>query len=92
MAPTRAQVWIEGRVQGVYFRSYTCNWAEEAGVCGWVKNLPDGNVEAVFEGEEEDIREVIGFIKQGPPYAQVTGIKVNWMEPTGEFNSFSIRY
>ncbi|MBI4743282.1 MAG: acylphosphatase [Actinobacteria bacterium] len=92
MAKTRAHVFIDGKVQGVYFRSYLCEKAGESNVTGWVKNLADGRVEAVLEGEEENIVKMIGFCKEGPPSAKIIDLKVDWFGYTGEFSSFSIKY
>ena len=88
----RAHVFISGRVQGVFFRSETKHEAKKLGVKGWVRNLPDGKVEAVFEGEQENVRELIRFCKQGPSGARVTGADVFWENYTGEFRNFEIRY
>lgn len=84
---------MEGRVQGVYFRSYTRRQAESLGITGWVRNCPDGQVEAVLEGEEKDVHRMIDWCRLGPPGAYVTDVKVQW-EPydKGEFDSFHIRY
>jgi acylphosphatase len=88
----RAHVVIRGRVQGVFFRSETKDEAEKLGVSGWVRNTSDGKVEAVFEGEQENVQELIEFCKQGPPGARVTGIDVTWENYTGEFRDFEIRH
>lgn len=88
----RAHVWISGRVQGVFFRSETQEKARKHGVKGWVRNLPDGRVEAVFEGEENAVNELIEFCKRGPPGAVVTDVKVVMENFTGEFKDFVIRY
>jgi acylphosphatase len=88
----RAHVLISGRVQGVFFRSETKYEAQKLGVKGWVRNLPDGTVEAVFEGEQENVKELIKFCKQGPLGARVTGIDVVWENYTGEFKDFEIRH
>jgi acylphosphatase len=88
----RAHVYVSGRVQGVFFRYETKGLADELGVKGWVRNLPDGRVEAVFEGEEELVRRMVEFCKKGPPGARVTDVKVEWEEYRGEFNRFSIRH
>jgi len=61
-------------------------------VNGWVRNLPDGRVEALFEGEKDRVLELIEFCKRGPPGARVKHIEVRWEEPTGEFKDFQIRY
>jgi acylphosphatase len=87
----RAHVFISGRVQGVFFRSETKYEAKERGVNGWVRNLPDDRVEAVFEGEEEDVKRVIEFCKRGTPAARVGNADVMWENYSGEFRDFEIR-
>lgn len=79
----RAHVHISGRVQGVFFRATTVEHAEKHGVSGWVKNLPDGRVAAVFEGEQEDVERMIEFCHEGPARAQVEDVTVDWEEPHG---------
>ncbi|MGB9853418.1 MAG: acylphosphatase [Candidatus Bathyarchaeales archaeon] len=88
----RAHVFVSGRVQGVFFRYETRNEARMRDVKGWVRNMPDGRVEAVIEGEEEAVKELIEFCKQGPPGARVTKVDVTWENYTGEFKDFEIRY
>ncbi len=66
MAPTRAHVYVSGRVQGVFFRAFVSEKAMELGLTGWVKNIPDGRVEAVFEGEKEKVEQVIVTCREGP--------------------------
>ena len=88
----RAHVFISGRVQGIFFRSETRNEAKKLGVKGWVRNLPDGRVEAVFEGEQENAKKLIEFCKRGPPGARVTNMDVIWENYTGEFRNFEVRY
>jgi len=88
----RAHVVIAGRVQGVFFRSETKHEAQKLGVKGWVRNLPDGRVEAVLEGEEENVKKLIGFCRRGPPGARVTDVDVIWENYVGEFRNFEIRY
>jgi len=92
MAQRRAHVTIKGHVQGVYFRSSTRDRAKRFGVDGWVKNLANGDVEGVFEGEEEDVKRLISWCRQGPPRARVDEVEVNWEKPQEDFNSFRIRY
>jgi acylphosphatase len=72
----RARVLVSGRVQGVWFRESTRRRAEELGVGGWIRNLPDGRVEALFEGEESRVRSAIEFVKVGPPLARVRDVVV----------------
>jgi len=88
----RAHIFISGMVQGVFFRSETRHEAKKRGVKGWVRNIPDGRVEAVFEGEQENVKELVEFCRRGPPGARVTGIDVMWENYTGEFRDFEIRY
>jgi len=88
----RAHVFTSGMVQGVFFRSETRDEAKQLGVKGWVRNIPDGRVEAVFEGEQENVKELIEFCKRGPLGARVTGIDVIWENYTGEFRDFEIRH
>ena len=87
----RAHVFISGRVQGVFFRSETRYEARKHGVTGWVRNLPDYRVEAVFEGEETTVRQLVDFCKRGPLGARVTNAKAVWETYTGEFDSFEAR-
>jgi acylphosphatase len=89
---TKAHLYISGRVQGVYYRAFTQEVADSLGLKGWVRNLPDRRVEAVFEGEREVIEEAILKCKQGPPYANVTNIDVTWENQPEGFSDFSIRY
>jgi acylphosphatase len=90
--PVRARVYVAGKVQGVFFRWYTRDEAVRLGVKGWVRNLPDGRVEAVFEGEKEAVEHMIEFCKRGPPAAEVENVEVRWEAPTGEYKSFKIKY
>ncbi len=90
MARIRAHVWISGRVQGVFFRAHTKELADKLGLTGWVRNLPDGRVEAVFEGEEDAVKEAIEWCKRGPPLAKVEKVEVRYEDPTGEFKDFRI--
>lgn len=88
----RAHVFVSGRVQGVFFRSETRYEASRRNVRGWVRNTSDGRVEAVFEGEREDVDKLIDFCRSGPPGARVTKVDVQCEEYTGEFEDFRIRY
>ncbi len=91
-AKVRAHVFVKGRVQGVLFRAATREEARLRGVRGWVKNLSDGRVEAVFEGDRKKVEEMVEFCHYGPPAAKVSSVEVSWEEYTGEFKDFYIRY
>jgi len=88
----RARVYVSGRVQGVFFRSEMEDEAMKHGVCGWVRNLPDGRVEAVFEGEQDKVDRLVEFCRRGPPGARVTKVEVRWEDYEGEFRDFRILY
>lgn len=88
---TRVHVMISGRVQGVFFRASTAEKADELGLTGWARNTPDGDVEAVFEGEEGAVGEMLAWCRKGPPLAQVTKVAATTEPFTGEFTRFSIR-
>ena len=92
MGKKRVHVYISGRVQGVWFRAYTKEEADRLGIKGWVRNLPDGRVEAVFEGEEEKVDEMIRWCHIGSPHSKVTGVEVIEEPYQGEFYRFEIRY
>jgi len=92
LAKARAHVFVSGRVQGVFFRSETQHEASRRNVGGWVQNLPDGRVEATFEGEKDDVERLIEFCRRGPSGARVTRIEVRWECYTGEFKGFRVRY
>lgn len=88
---TRAHVFVTGKVQGVYFRATTRDEAQERGVDGWVQNLDDGRVEAVFEGPEEAVEEMVEFCHRGSSAANVEDVDVNYEEPQDE-GSFRVRW
>jgi len=92
LSKVRAHVWIEGFVQGVFFRSYTRDRAMGWGVKGWVKNCPDGRVETVFEGDKQAVERIIQWCHRGPDEAEVKDVQVEWEEYSGEFDTFSVRY
>lgn len=88
----RVHVTITGRVQGVAFRAKTRSEAIRNNVSGWVRNLPDGRVEAVFEGKNEDVDRVVAWCRTGPSLAEVTHVEMREEAYTGAFTDFSIRY
>jgi acylphosphatase len=89
---TRAHVIISGYVQGVFFRQETKRRADNLNVKGWVRNRHDGAVEAIFEGEEENVKALVEFCKHGPPGASVTNMELAWENYTGECHDFKIRF
>jgi acylphosphatase len=88
---TRKKVIVKGRVQGVSFRHYTARAAAQHNVCGWVRNLADGSVEACFEGDEADVQAMVQWCHQGPALAEVEELIEKQEEYTGEFSDFSVR-
>jgi acylphosphatase len=87
----RVRVFAGGRVQGVFFRETTRRRAAELGVRGWVRNRPDGRVEAVFEGKDRAVDEAIEFMKMGPPLATVEEVEIVDEPPSGDFKRFEVR-
>jgi acylphosphatase len=79
----RAHVFVSGMVQGVNFRWYTVERARAAGVGGWVRNLPDGRVEAVFEGNEGAVQRMVDWCREGPRHARVSDVETAWEDPEG---------
>jgi acylphosphatase len=82
--PRRARVVVRGFVQGVYFRGETSDRARSLGVAGWVRNRPDGTVEAVFEGPAERVESMVAWCKRGPTGARVDDVAVEWLPAEGE--------
>lgn len=87
----RAHLIISGRVHGVFFRMETRRTAERLGVTGWVRNLPDGTVEAVFEGAADAVQKAVQWCRTGPRMAEVIDVRISWGQRSGEFDRFSIR-
>jgi len=87
---TRAHVFVSGRVQGVFFRDTTRQTAQAEGVDGWVRNLDDGRVEAVFEGPREAVESMVEFCHEGSPAANVTDVDVEYGDPEG-VDGFRVR-
>lgn len=86
-----AKLKIFGRVQGVFFRDHTEQKANELGVSGWVCNAPDGTVEAIIEGDQAMLDEMIKWCHEGSPSSQVEKVEVEWIEPEGG-EGFEVRY
>jgi acylphosphatase len=89
-AVVRYRVFVSGRVQGVFFRDTCRQVAEEHGVGGWVRNLPDGRVEAVFEGTQDDVQKLVDWTRHGPRRAAVADIWVRQEQPEG-LGTFQVR-
>jgi len=88
----RAHVVYEGRVQGVFFRVNAKKCADALGVSGWIRNTPEGNVEAIYEGDEEKVRQAVELCAEKQPFAKVRSKTVDYSSANGEFREFSIRY
>ncbi|MHC1566895.1 MAG: acylphosphatase [Candidatus Syntropharchaeia archaeon] len=89
---SRVHVYVSGRVQGVFFRHFTRSEAISLGLTGWVKNLRDGRVEVVAEGEEEDLQKFLDRLREGPRGAMVKGMEVTWEPYRGDMDRFEIVY
>ncbi|HDZ89530.1 MAG: acylphosphatase [Deltaproteobacteria bacterium] len=92
MDRVRVHLIIEGRVQGVWFRESTRREAVSLRVYGWVKNLPDGTVEALIEGPEDQVKKLVSWCHEGPPSAKVTRVRERPETWQGEFSSFDIAF
>ncbi len=92
MVNVRCRVFVSGKVQGVFYRSSTKAKAWELGLKGWVRNLEDGRVEAVFEGDREAVNQIVKWCKDGPPSARVELIEIHWEKYQGDFKSFEVIY
>jgi acylphosphatase len=91
MDKVRAHIFISGRVQGVFYRDWAREEASSLGLRGWVRNLRDGRVEAVFEGFKEDIQEIISQCSEGSRAANVDNIDIKWEKATDELEGFEIK-
>jgi acylphosphatase len=90
VAEARAHVFVSGQVQGVFFRAETSRLARTRDVAGWVRNLPDGRVEAVFQGPKWVVESMLEWMRTGPRGAAVSSVDVSWEAP-GKENGFSVR-
>lgn len=88
----RLHAIISGRVQGVGFRHNTVLTARRLDLVGWVQNRPDGTVELVAEGPNEALQELLAFLHQGPRAARVEAVQTDWQPPSGQFDTFKVRY
>lgn len=91
--PTRrARLLVSGRVQGVFFRARTQEEAQRLAIAGWVRNLPDGRVEVLAEGESRAVASLIAWCRRGPRFADVSDVEVIEEQPGDAYSSFDIRH
>lgn len=90
MGSARAQVFVDGDVQGVNFRAECARNARRHSLGGWVRNLADGRVEALFEGNRDDVEHMLEWCRQGPVHASVRDVEVVWEAPTGADTGFRV--
>ena len=88
----RVEATVYGRVQGVSFRYYTQQKAQQLGLTGWVANHPDGTVRLIAEGPRPDLEALVAFLQQGSPAAHVRQVETNWHQASGEWTAFGIHY
>jgi acylphosphatase len=87
----RAHVYVSGQVQGVFFRDSTRKKAEQLGLAGWVRNLPDGRVEALFEGPQDRVREMVRWCREGPSHAEVEEVDTEFEAPQEDLTGFEVQ-
>ncbi len=87
----RATLRVTGQVQGVNFRSSTKVEADALGLCGCVRNLPDGSVEVLIEGPQTTVQQLVDWCRRGPVWARVDDLKIEWKAASGEFSGFEVR-
>ena len=92
MGNQRVRIFVKGKVQGVFFRQALKVMAKKKNVSGWVKNLKDGRVEALFEGEDLDVSHVVEWCHGGPANARVEDVEIRNEKFTGEFSKFDVLY
>lgn len=90
MGSVRAHVIVTGDVQGVFYRHTAAKRARAKGLTGWIRNLPDGRVEVVVEGEEQAVRDFVEWCRSGPPHASVEDIEVSWGPPKTDSSGFNV--
>lgn len=88
----RAHIFVSGKVQGVFFRENTKKKAEKLRVSGWVQNLRDGRVEAIFEGDRSNVEKMVNWVRKGPIWAKVDALDVLWEDYQAEFKEFEIHF
>lgn len=89
---SRLHAFISGRVQGVGFRHFVLQNAQNLELTGWVRNLYDGRVEVTAEGVKDDLENLLKMLKSGPPSARVENLDEEWTSPSGQFSGFHVRY
>ena len=87
----RARVYVSGKVQGVFFRDATREKAEQLGLAGWVRNIPDGRVELLLDGPSEKVREMVRWCKEGPSHADVEDVDTEFEASAGDLEGFEVR-
>ncbi len=92
MMPVCAEILVSGRVQGVYYRAFTQQAAQRLGLSGFCRNLPDGRVEVITEGDRDVIETLVEQLRVGPPRAHVEDVQVHWKPAERRFKDFSIQY
>lgn len=92
MPLARAHFYVSGRVQGVGYRFSAVDEARRLGLRGWVRNLPDGRVEAEAEGERPRVEALVAWCRRGPPAADVDGVEVEWSDHRGDLSPFAARH
>ena len=90
METKRVHVWVSGRVQGVFFRAHVLDGAQKEGVTGWVKNLRDGRVEALFDGESDRVDRMVAWCRVGSPHSRVDEVEVRDEPREGELHRFEV--
>jgi acylphosphatase len=89
---SRLQAFVSGKVQGVSYRGFVLRAARDLGLTGWVRNLYDGRVEVLAEGEKTKLEALLGRLAAGPPAARVEDIDIRWRDGTGDFGDFKIAW
>jgi acylphosphatase len=92
MERVKVALRIKGRVQGVFFRHSAMHEAVRLGLTGWIRNCPDGDVEAVAEGDSKSVRQFVSWCRKGPPHAQVEQVQMSESPATEEFSSFQVEH
>lgn len=92
MAVKQAHIHVSGRVQGVFFRANTDRQAKNLGLTGWVRNLIDGRVEVLAEGEEEMVGQLIEFCRESPGSSMVDDVDVEWKDACCDYTGFTVKY